>query len=367
MEGRQVSSLRALVVGSGFGCRIQAPALRGAGFEVAGLVGADPVRTAQRAARSGIARSFIDLDEAIGQTGATVVAIATPPATHGPLTLAALARGCHVLCEKPFATNLAEARAMLEAAQRAGVVHMIGHEFRFVPQRALFGRAIREGAVGEPRFVSFVEFSDFLASYAANMPAWWFDPAAGGGWLGASGSHIIDQIRSEVGEFASVSAALPRVSAAAAGVEDSFVVRFQLANGAEGVIQQTSGALGPRSRLYRVAGTAGSLWTEGEAVWAAGPDGARELSTPAELALPEPPPASQDPRQERADWKRMTAVELAPYTQLCLRLKRAIQGDVDHVGPQPATFADGVACMAVIDAIRDSAAQGGALVKVAAA
>jgi predicted dehydrogenase len=54
------------------------------------------------------------------------------------------------LCEKPFARDAGEARAMLEAAQRAGIVHLVGHEFRWTPERALFARAIAEGLIGRP-------------------------------------------------------------------------------------------------------------------------------------------------------------------------------------------------------------------------
>ena len=93
----------ALVVGTGFGCRIHVPALRAAGFEVVGLVGANPGKTEKRAGQNGITAWFTDLDEAIAQTGAKVVTVATPPSTHAGATLKAVAHGCHVVCEKPFA------------------------------------------------------------------------------------------------------------------------------------------------------------------------------------------------------------------------------------------------------------------------
>ena len=120
----------ALVAGTGFGCRVHIPALRAAGFEVVGLVGTDAERTRRRAESSAVPQAFTDLDEAIRRTGAKVVNVATPPHTHGPLVMVAISRGCHVLCEKPFARDAAEARAMLHAAQRAGIVHLLGHEFR---------------------------------------------------------------------------------------------------------------------------------------------------------------------------------------------------------------------------------------------
>ena len=65
MTAGRTDRLRALVVGTGFGCRIQVPALRGAGYDVVGLVGSDPARTAERAAANGLDRHFVDLDRAI--------------------------------------------------------------------------------------------------------------------------------------------------------------------------------------------------------------------------------------------------------------------------------------------------------------
>ena len=83
------------------------------------------------------------------------------------------------------------------------------------------------------------------------MPGWWFDTQAGGGWLGASGSHIVDQVRVTLGEFASLSAALPIVSAREGVAEDSYVLRFQLTNAVEGIMQQTAGAWGPSASMTR--------------------------------------------------------------------------------------------------------------------
>jgi len=365
MELAQTAPIKVLVAGSGFGCRIPVPALRGAGFEVVGLVGADAERTARRAERNGIAQSFTDISEAIDQTGAQAVVVATPPATHAALALAAIEHGCHVLCEKPFAANLSEARAMLAAADQAGVVNMVGHEFRFSPTRALFARSMKEGLIGEPRLMALVEFGDFMAKFANSFPGWWFDPDAGGGWLGASGSHLIDQLRVEVGEIVAVSAALTTLSPDVPRVEDTFVIRLEFANGAQGVFQQTPSDLGPRTGLYRVCGSIGTLWTEDGKVWLADREGARELPMPEEL-VPEVPDLGDDPRQQSESWKRMVMAELAPYTRLCRQFRTAIEGGPLPANlPRPATFADGVACMAVIDAARQSAASGGALVKVA--
>jgi len=356
--------LKALVVGTGFGCRIQVPALRGAGFDVVGLVGANAERTAQRAAASGVARSFTDMEAAIAATGADLVAISTPPHTHAPLSIAALEAGCHVLCEKPFARDAAEARAMLAAAEKAGKVHTIGNEFRFVPERATVARAIAEGVIGKPHFATFTQFMGFVSSFEDEFPDWWFDPGQGGGWLGTSCSHVVDQVRSWLGEFESVSGALTHGAFRRGPVDDSFAVRFRLVSGLEGVLQQSACSFGPLVEMTRIAGLDGSIWTDHSGVHFADKTGERSLPIPPDLALPPPPSLGDDPRQQRADWQAMAPIEIAPYTELGKSIRAAILGETAPSPVPMASFADGVANMQVLDAIRFSARNGGAMVRV---
>jgi predicted dehydrogenase len=349
----------ALVVGTGFGCRIHVPALRAAGFEVVGLVGATPERLARRAEQNGIARTFTDLDEAIEKTGAKVVTIATPPSTHAKLTLTAIAHGCHVVCEKPFSFDAAEAQAMLDAAEQAGVFHMVAHEFRWLPDRALFGRAIAQGMIGDPRFLVMDQFIPFCADPETPLPPWWFDKASGGGWLGAGGSHLMDQIRAWLGEFESLSANLFLTSDRKADVEDSYSMRFTMKNGVEGSMQQTAGAWGPMATMWRCAGTKGTVWTEGGKVMVADRQGTRELEVPADLRLP-PPPEPADPGSSR----RMSHFEIGPFTRFCEALRAGVEGrEVASPVPIP-TFRDGLASMRILDAMRVSSANGGELTKV---
>ncbi len=346
---------RAIIVGAGHGCRVHLPALREAGFDVVGLVGSDPGRTSTAAAAHDIPHAFTDLDRAIAATGATAVTIASPPHTHGPMVLTAIARECHILCEKPFAKDSAEAELLLMAAERAGIVHILGHQMRSLPERILIRRAIADGLIGEPRLLSIVQYVNLVADPAAKRPVWWFDEAAGGGWLGASGSHIIDMVRSWLGDFASVSASLPIVSERENVAEDSFSVRFAMANGLEGIVQQTGGAWGPHTALFRIAGSRGTIWIEHGKAWLADRDGTRELPIPPDLALPPMEPSS-DPR------KPYLHIELPPTLRMIENWRAAIEGRTTTM--PLATFADGLATMKVMDAIRASAASSGTLMSV---
>lgn len=325
------------------------PALRAAGFDVVALVGRDPQRTRRRAERLGVPHALTDLDAALARPDVAAVSVATPPHTHAAVVVAATQAGKHVLCEKPFALDSAEANQMLAAAEQAQVTHLVGNEFRFAPERAVIGRAIEEGRLGDVGILSLVSFVPLVADPGARTPPWWFDPAAGGGWLGASGSHVVDQVRAWLGDFDHVSANLSVVSDRVGVAEDSFTVRFRLRCGTDGVLQQTAAAWGPMSGVTRLAGTRGSAWIDGADAWLADADGVHRLEIPSDLALPDPPAASDDPRQ------RFTHLELGPFTRLCEALRAGAEGRPPPAGVPLPTFVDGVAAMNVLDAIRASA------------
>lgn len=346
-----------VIAGTGHGCRVHLPALRASGFNVVGLVGGNYQRTRRRAERNGVPHAFEDLDTAIATTGAVAVVVASPPTTHAELVHIALARGCHVLCEKPFARNAEEAREMLAAAEQAGVVHLLGNQFRALPERIVAADAIAGGILGEPRFLTIVQYNGLVADTTAPKPEWWFDKEAGGGWLGASGSHMIDMVHYWLGPFASVSAALPVVSDRHRdAAEDSFLVRFELANGVQGMMQQTGGAWGPHAAMTRVAGTQGSLWLESGETWVADKEGSRQLPVRPELQLQAIAPSKEPGKQ-------FLHIELPSSLKLSQQWYAAIEGDRGRTDSL-ATFVDGVACMEVIDAIRHSAAKNGELVQV---
>jgi predicted dehydrogenase len=348
----------AAVVGSGFGCLTHVGALRAAGFEVHALVGRNPEKTAARAERFEIEHACTSLADALAISGVDAVTIATPPNTHAPLVLEAIRAGKHVLCEKPFARDAAEAQTLLDAAKRAGIVHMLGTEFRFAPGQALLTRTIRGGAIGEPRLATFVLHIPLLADPDADVPTWWSDAEQGGGWLGAHASHAIDQVQTTLGEFASVSASLPNVGGHAWTAEDAYLVHFRLRDGCVGVLESVASDRGPMLFVTRVAGTLGTAWAEGDRVRIADADGTRDIAVPPDLAVGPPQPPAADLLHSAYDLLHSTGIEVGPYVRLAQQFLARIEGSTEPLDPAPATFADGVATMKVLDAIRRSAREG---------
>jgi predicted dehydrogenase len=347
----------AIVVGTGFGVLTHLRALRLAGFDVHALVGRDPEKTRERARMFHVPHGLTSLAEALALPGVNAVTVATPPHTHASIVLMAIAAGKHVLCEKPFARDAAEGRRMLEAAEAAGSVHLLGTEFRFASSQALLTRAVRDGLIGEPRLATFIMNVPVLADPAGEVPDWWSAAASGGGWLGAYASHIIDQVRATLGEIAGVSASLSLVSDRDWTAEDSYTVHFRTVSGCDGVLQSTAGAWGPMDFITRISGSKGTAWLQGQDVCVADATGTRKLEVPDDLRTLPPDPPPRELMLTTYDYLHAAGFDLGPYTKLCQLMRDRILGRETASDPAPATFADGLAAQIALDAIRRSAAE----------
>jgi predicted dehydrogenase len=346
-----------VVFGTGFGCFTHVRALRDAGFDVQAVVGRDPEKTARRAQQFGVAKALTSVSEALALKDVCAVTIATPPNTHAPIALQAIAAGRHLICEKPFARDVAEGEAVRDAADKAGVVALLGTEFRFDAGQATLARTIADGAIGHPRLATFLLHVGVLADRDAEIPAWWKDAEQGGGWLSAHGSQVIDQIRFALGEFTSVSASLPDVAGRGMSADDGFIVQFRLANGCVGTMQSTCADRSPPMIESRVVGTEGTAWIKGlgSEVFVSDATGTHPVPVGADLLGGEitPPP---DGALE-TDYERMIGLgfDVPPYLRLARTFRALIEGDPPPTRSEPARFEDGVSALRVLEAARRSA------------
>lgn len=335
-----------VVVGSGFGLRVHVPAFRAAGFEVQALVGTDAARTARRAARAGIERSFDDLTAALAACDAELVTIATPPHTHRDLVAAIAAAGRGLLCEKPLAANAAEAADMAAIVDRHDGLAVVGNEFRWDPAVDAMTQAIAAGAIGDVRDVLVARAYDLLAAPDAGAPSWWFDGGCGGGWLAANGSHLLDQIQAWAGPIDAVDATFQRAADRGDGTADvAYRLQFTTVAGAAGVLHENAAAWGGTVEVTRVVGTAGTLWLEQGACFLADRGGTR-------VVAPRLVQADGGGTDEKRPW---TSAEVSAYTGLAHWLHDELRGRPHPDGPAPASVADGARVMRVIDAARRSA------------
>jgi predicted dehydrogenase len=341
-----VRRLRIAVVGTGFGARIHVPALRASGrFEVAALVGRDLERTRRRAGELGIGTACGSLDEALALPDLAAITIATPPATHATLAIAAACAGKHVLCEKPMARTAVEAQAMCDAVRTAGVVGLLGFEFRFHPARAMLGRMIGRGDLGAPELLVAVDALPLYVAPYKPPPPWWYDADLGGGWLGASGSHLIDAVRAWLGDAGAVTGMVDTLGTGTA--DDTFAILVRLASGARAVLHQSAAVRGPRFQALRISGSEATAWIDDAwQLWTT--DGRHEPSVvvpPPDLVLPAVAiPAGSGPFASR---------ELPSFVRLAVAFADAIDARTpDPAAPRAATFDDGLACQRLMDAAR---------------
>jgi predicted dehydrogenase len=348
------------VVGTGFGCYTHVRALRASGFDVLALVGRDPDKTAERARLFDVPRPLLSLSDALDVPGVDAVTIATPPQTHAALALETIDAGRHLICEKPFTGTLDEAKTVLAAAESAGVVHLLGTEFRWDAGQAGLAQAVQQGEIGVPRLATWLMHVPVLADPDGVVPDWWADRGSRGGWLWAHGSQLIDQIRMTLGEFEGVSAHLVHVvDRPDMSADDGFVVHFRMRNGTVGVMESTAADWGVLVET-RVTGSRGAAWIEGVGakVRVAGPGGVVTRPLPPGVAEQTAPPLPDGAVTTTYERMITFGVEYGPYTRLTAAFRDLIEGR-DVAGPLPATFADGVAQMAVLEAIMESAGNDG--------
>ncbi len=180
------------IIGAGFGASVQLPGfLRIPDAEVIGIVSTNSGTSETLAKAYGLPRAFGSWQEMLACDDIDLVSIATPPLPHAVIAHAALAARKHVLCEKPFTRSAADARALLDAAEHAGVVHAVDFEFRELPAMQMLKKYVTEGEMGTLRSA---RLEWIVGSWAdPERPwSWQCDASLGGGILGSLGVHLFD-------------------------------------------------------------------------------------------------------------------------------------------------------------------------------
>lgn len=186
-----MEKLRVGVVGAGFIGVAHIEALRRLGYiDVVAL--ADPIDVAQKAERLSIPHSFTNHRDMLDTLELDAVHICTPNHLHREIAVAALEKGVHVICEKPFCCTLEEADAMVEAAERSGKVCAVNYHNRFYPMAFQLHRMVEEGELGKVFSVHGEYLQDWLL-YDTDF-SWRLLASKGGNTRAYSdiGSHWVD-------------------------------------------------------------------------------------------------------------------------------------------------------------------------------
>lgn len=155
--------LKAAVIGAGFMGKTHVEAIRRLGnVEIVASVAATDAEASAFAASQGIDKATSNVDEVLADPEIDGVHICTPNATHFPIAMKALKAGKHVLCEKPMAMSAAEAKQMLDLAEKKKLVHAVNHNLRYYPAVQQMRRMIENGDLGDILVVQGTYSQDWL-------------------------------------------------------------------------------------------------------------------------------------------------------------------------------------------------------------
>lgn len=184
---RKMQPLRVGVIGCGrIATTAHIPNYVRSGATVAAIADVDQNRLREVGERYSISRRYLDHRDLLKEADLEAVSICTPPASHADVAVEAANARKHILCEKPIATAVAAAQEMIGAARDAGVILMVGHNLRFLPNHERTKRLIDQNRIGKPLFA---------------RAQWVASPEEGSQWHSKSGvlldagTHLADLMR----------------------------------------------------------------------------------------------------------------------------------------------------------------------------
>jgi predicted dehydrogenase len=235
------------------------------------LCGRTPAGVKAAAEQLGWEEAATDWREVVHRKDIDIVDISTPGDAHAEIAIAAAKAGKVVFCEKPLANTIKEAEKMLAAVKKAGVLHMICHNYRRAPAVMLARQLIDQGRLGRLYHFRGTYLQDWVAD--PSVPLYWRlrKEAAGSGALGDIASHSLDLARFLVGEVTEVTGALetfvkerplpenPKKKGKVT-VDDASASVVRFANGALGTIEASRFATGRKNyNRFEINGSKGSV------------------------------------------------------------------------------------------------------------
>jgi len=264
-RGSWAQGIRAGIIGLGFIGEIHARAVRAAGGSLAAVADASPDRTAETAQRLGAAWGARSAEALVTSLDVDVVHICTPNHLHASLARMALEAGKHVICEKPLATNRADAEDLVATAHAAGVVAAVPFIYRYYPTVREARSRVQDGASGPIRLIHGSYLQDWLST--AQDHNWRVDPTLGGAsrTFADIGVHWCDLVEFATGHritalAARLLTAVPERFAGDSLVEDNRAQRVGTEDAATLVFETNRGAVGSLVASQVTPGRKNRLW-----------------------------------------------------------------------------------------------------------
>ena len=230
----------------------------------------NPAAAARAADQLGFGRWTGDWREVVAAPDVDAIAVATPNNSHLEIIEAAAAAGKHVLCEKPVGLNPAEAVEAAAAIEAAGIVFMVGYNYRHIPALTRTRDLIESGGIGRPTHYRGRYFTSSGTDSATPISWRYLRSVSGWGTLADLMSHVIDAAQFLYGPITTVVAdqrtfvrqrPVPDTGELAAVENEDYVAalaRFE--NGAQGTLEACRVICGPTNELaFELNGSAGSV------------------------------------------------------------------------------------------------------------
>ena len=225
------------------------------------ICGFSPVSSARYAAAYGFARGATDWADLVNDPAVEAVIIASPQDTHRAIAEAALALGKPVLCEKPMGLDVADARAMVAAADKAGVANQVAYNYIRTPASQYARKLIADGSLGQLTHFRGEHTEDFHND--TGVAAWRYSGEANG-CLGDLAPHIINAALALMGPIDELNAVMETVHPTRGGIpvtnDDQVQMMVRFASGVSGHIAASRVATGRKmGYAYEIAGTDGAI------------------------------------------------------------------------------------------------------------
>jgi predicted dehydrogenase len=389
-EGSIVKRIGMGIVGAGFVGPHHVDAVRRLGFvDVVGVAGSSQASADKKAEALGARKAYGSYEALLNDPEIQVVHNATPNYLHYPVNAAAIAKGKHVVSDKPLAMTAAEAKKLLDQATKAGIVHAVTFNYRGNPLVQQARESIARGDIGKPHFLVGQYLQDWLLKDTDY--SWRLEPDKGGASsaLGDIGSHWCDlaqhmsglRITHVLGDITTVipkrkkplgsreafaaADANQKVEEVDIKVEDLASVLLRFDNGAKGAFSVGQVCAGHKNDLeIEICGSKASLkWRQ---------EHQNELlighrDKPNEILQKDPSLVDDVARR----YAHLPGGHQESWADAFANLMRDIYGFIaegkkasDPHPPAFATFEDGYRANCIVEAILQSASKGSAWVKV---
>jgi predicted dehydrogenase len=378
------------LVGAGFVGPHHVDAVRRLGFvDVVAIAGSSETSAKAKAEALGARKAYGSFEALLEDPDVQVVHNATPNYLHYPVIAAAIGKGKHVVSDKPLAMTAAEAKKLLDQAKSSGIIHAVTFNYRGNPLVQQARHAVARGDIGRANFVHGYYLQDWLIKETDY--SWRLDPTKGGASsaIGDIGSHWCDLAQHITGlritdVLADLTTVIPtrrkpkgaRDAFAAADtasdfdfvdirVEDLASVLVRLDNGAKGVFSAGQVCAGHKNDLVlEICGSLGSIrWHQEQQneLWIGRRDGPNQIL--------QKDPSLMDP--DARSYAHLPGGHQEAWSDAFCNVMRDIYGFIaarkspgDPHPPAFATFEDGFRANCIVDAILDSAKNGGLWTKV---